>query len=265
MVDVSIVNGVSKPTNISRGPPCRTWKDPIWGCDDSRHLQHMTWTLFGSSCRTLWQKTVKGLAGNCRWYHNGIHDLHCHELRLLGKEQDGIFSTRWTWMKVAKTNHVGVWSSTYIDSQKGRGRNDDDDKLPCVIYCDKPRALIYQRKLLCCAFSKSSFYMFQCDLMRTLKFKVFVHQTSAFFLLQAQAWATFSISFWMALTIHFMTQKPPKISIYCIPLIFTHYLECIWKKHIQYPINSVPNQLQQWEHVIKTCHDHLDVPGWMDT
>lgn len=34
------------------------------------------------------------------------------------------------------------------------------------------------------------------------------------------------------------------------------------KQHFQYPINSVPNQLQQWEHVIKTCHDHLDVPGW---
>jgi hypothetical protein len=90
-------------------------------------------------------------------------------------------------MKVAKTNHVGVWSSAYIDSQKGRGRNDDDGKLPCVIYRDKPRALIYQRKLLCCAFSKSSVYMFQCGLMRTLTFKVFVHQTSAFFLLRAQA------------------------------------------------------------------------------
>jgi hypothetical protein len=34
--------------------------------------------------------------------------------------------------------------------------------------------------------------MFQCGLMRTLTFKVFVHQTSAFFLLRAQAWATLS-------------------------------------------------------------------------
>ena len=60
----------------------------------------------------------------------------------------------------------------------------------------------------------------------------------------------------------FMTQKPPKISIYYIPVVFTHYLEWIWKNISNIQLIVYPINCSNGRHVIKTCHDHLDVPGW---